>query len=174
LIQSTPSSTRRWSPGGRPPCDEGVVRKASTIAHSSSVVRPRITANLTGAERSAWDHSNPVQGNPPWQIRHKANPEPPVAIVFRTHRSAAGFYCCLSGPRRDGREVTRGQSRVCPQGLVTPGILVRFGATPSLGDLGLKVSLDRSRAPAAHGRISPYPQGAFPSSSVATLSFQHR
>jgi hypothetical protein len=50
LIQSTPSSTRRWSAGGRPPVADGVVRNGATIAHSSSVMRPRITANLRNRE----------------------------------------------------------------------------------------------------------------------------
>jgi hypothetical protein len=32
--------------GGCPPHDEEFVRKGATIAHSSSVIKPRITANL--------------------------------------------------------------------------------------------------------------------------------
>src|ERR1700722_894994 len=55
-IQRSPSNTRRWSAGGCPPRDEAVVRKGPTIAHSSSVIKPRITANLH-VERSAWNHT---------------------------------------------------------------------------------------------------------------------
>ena len=43
--QSAPSSTRRWSEGGRPPREDGLVKKRWIIAHSSSLIRPRITAN---------------------------------------------------------------------------------------------------------------------------------
>ena len=39
--QSAPSNTRRWFSGGRPPRDEGVVRKGATRPHSLSVNRPR-------------------------------------------------------------------------------------------------------------------------------------
>jgi hypothetical protein len=46
LIQNTPSNTLRWFLEGRPPCGEGCVRKGSKIDHSSSLIRPRITANL--------------------------------------------------------------------------------------------------------------------------------
>jgi hypothetical protein len=37
-IQNTPSNTRRWLAGGRPPRNEAVVRKGPTTAHSSSVI----------------------------------------------------------------------------------------------------------------------------------------
>ena len=56
LIQNTPSNTRRWLAGGRPPRNEGMIRKGATIAHSSSVIKPRITANLH-VERSASNHT---------------------------------------------------------------------------------------------------------------------
>ena len=62
-IQSMPSMTRRWLAGGRPPRSEGVVRNGAIVAHSSFVIRPRITANLS-AERSASNHITPGQGNP--------------------------------------------------------------------------------------------------------------
>ena len=63
-IQRIPSNTRRWLTGGRPPRNEAVARKRSTIAHSSSVIKPRITANLQG-ERSASNHTARREGNSP-------------------------------------------------------------------------------------------------------------
>ena len=64
LIQNTPSNTRRWLAGGRPPRNEGMIRKGAMIAHSSSVIKPRITANLH-AERSASNHIARRRGNAP-------------------------------------------------------------------------------------------------------------
>jgi hypothetical protein len=60
-IQRIPSSAWRWLHGGRPPCDEGLVRNGSMSSHSSSVIRPRSTANLP-VERLAPNHTAPHRG----------------------------------------------------------------------------------------------------------------
>jgi hypothetical protein len=41
-----PSSLCRWFKGGRPPRDEAVIRNGAKIAHSSSVISPRIIVGL--------------------------------------------------------------------------------------------------------------------------------
>jgi hypothetical protein len=59
-IQSMPSSLWRWFLGGRPPREEGVVRKGAKIAHSLSLISPRITVGLEFAKRPVRDHSKSV------------------------------------------------------------------------------------------------------------------
>jgi len=51
LIQSMPSSLCRWFMGGRPPRDEAVIRNGAKIAHSSTVISPRIIVGLEFAKR---------------------------------------------------------------------------------------------------------------------------
>jgi hypothetical protein len=50
-IQSMPSNLCRWFLGGRPPHEEAAVSKGAKIAHSSSVISPRITVSLEFAKR---------------------------------------------------------------------------------------------------------------------------
>jgi hypothetical protein len=50
-IQSMPSNLCRWFLGGRPPREQGVVSKGAKIAHSSSVISPRITVGLEFTKR---------------------------------------------------------------------------------------------------------------------------
>jgi hypothetical protein len=50
-IQSMPSNLCRWFLGGRPPREEGMVSKGAKIAHSSSVISPRIIVGLGFAKR---------------------------------------------------------------------------------------------------------------------------
>jgi hypothetical protein len=50
-IQSRPSSLRRWFMGGRPPREEAVIRNGAKIAHSSSVISPRIIVGLKFPKR---------------------------------------------------------------------------------------------------------------------------
>ena len=50
-IQSMPSSRCRWLLGGRPPREQGVIRHGAKIAHSSSVISPRITVGLEFTKR---------------------------------------------------------------------------------------------------------------------------
>ncbi len=49
---------------GRSPRDDAVLRKGSTVVHSPSVIRPRITVNLL-AKRSAVNHTAAGRGNRP-------------------------------------------------------------------------------------------------------------
>jgi len=46
-----PSGLCRWFTGGRPPREEAVVRNGAKIAHSSSVISPRITVDLKFTKR---------------------------------------------------------------------------------------------------------------------------
>ena len=46
VTQKIPSSVRRWSRGGRPRSGPDSVTKGAKNAHSASVIRPRITADL--------------------------------------------------------------------------------------------------------------------------------
>jgi hypothetical protein len=46
-----PSSLCRWFKGGRPPRDEAVITNGAKIAHSSSVISPRIIVGLAFAKR---------------------------------------------------------------------------------------------------------------------------
>jgi hypothetical protein len=46
-----PSNLCRWFLGGRPPREEGMVSKGAKIAHSSSVISPRIIVGLGFAKR---------------------------------------------------------------------------------------------------------------------------
>jgi hypothetical protein len=50
-IQSMPSNLCRWFLGGRPPREQGAVTKGAKIAHSSSVISPRITVGLEFTKR---------------------------------------------------------------------------------------------------------------------------
>jgi hypothetical protein len=50
-IQSMPSSLCRWFMGGRPPRDEAVIGNGAKIAHSSSVISPRIIVGLKFPKR---------------------------------------------------------------------------------------------------------------------------
>jgi hypothetical protein len=46
-----PSNLCRWFLGGRPPREAGVVSKGAKIAHSSSLISPRITISLEFTKR---------------------------------------------------------------------------------------------------------------------------
>ena len=59
-IQSMPSSLCRWFMGGRPPRDEAVIRNGAKIAHSSSVISPRIIVSLTFPKRPVKIHRKSV------------------------------------------------------------------------------------------------------------------
>jgi hypothetical protein len=63
-IQSTPSNLYRWFLGGRPPREEGVVSKDAKIAHSSSVISPRITVGLEFTKRPIKIDRGSVDGIP--------------------------------------------------------------------------------------------------------------
>jgi hypothetical protein len=58
-IQSMPSSLCRWFLGGRPPRKESMVNKGAKIAHSSSVISPRIIVGLEFAKRPVKIHCKP-------------------------------------------------------------------------------------------------------------------
>jgi len=59
-IQSIPSSLCRWFTGGRPPREEAVVRNGAKIAHSSSVISPRITVDLKFTKRPVKIDCRPI------------------------------------------------------------------------------------------------------------------
>lgn len=62
------------------------------IALSSSVIRPRITADPARRERSASNHSTAVRGDPPIRKRHKANPAPYAPMLFGMHLRRCDFF----------------------------------------------------------------------------------
>ena len=89
-IHRIPSHTRRWFAGGRPPRNEGMVMKGPTIAHSSSVIKPRSTANLH-VKRPASNHTAWCRGNPPQkkdQIRISIGP----GRFFMTNRPGGSEF----------------------------------------------------------------------------------
>jgi hypothetical protein len=55
-----PSSLCRWFMGGRPPRDEAVIRNGAKIAHSSSVINPRIIVGLKFPRRPVKIDRKPV------------------------------------------------------------------------------------------------------------------
>jgi hypothetical protein len=59
-IQSMPSSLCRWFFGGRPPRKEGIVSKGAKIAHSSSLISPRITVGLEFTKRPVKIDREPI------------------------------------------------------------------------------------------------------------------
>ncbi len=107
-----PSSTLRWSFGGRPPSGEGLARKGAKIAHSWSVIRPRITANLQhrGQPRN---HIHTVSGNRRATIGRRPIRAGPSQ--FFSQSLATVPILLLPAPVQSTTEYR--QTRVCPQGL---------------------------------------------------------
>ena len=89
-IQSAPSKVRRWFFGGRP---DRAVRNATTIAHSPSVIEPRITVDLATG-RSASNHAIPRRGNLPERKRNNWNRGAVGASLLSMSSCHAGFFYC--------------------------------------------------------------------------------
>jgi hypothetical protein len=96
----------RWFFGGRPPSGEGRARKGSKIAHSSSLIRPRITANLQ--QRGQRRITRAPRRESASRQTTECESQPGRLDSFR---QAAGRAQILSLP-------TVTPNGVCPQGLI--------------------------------------------------------
>src|SRR3984957_4126570 len=116
-IQRAPSNTRRWLAGGRPPRNEAVARNGPTIPHTSSVSKPRITANLH-VERSAWNHTARRGGIPRGK---KTRCESRLGCADSLCQIVQEVLILLLRTSADGVRawVAEGRLGVCPQGLVS-------------------------------------------------------
>jgi hypothetical protein len=103
--------------GGLPPRDEEVARNGLTIAYSSSVIRPRITADLP-RERSASNHAAPRWGNRLVKKEIIGTGAGPSDSFCKAYVRFRFFYCWAGSRFVPGPRQRDPQSSVSPQSLL--------------------------------------------------------
>jgi len=111
-IQSMPSSLCRWFLGGRPPREEGIVYNGAKIAHSSSVISPRIIVGLKFTKRPVKIDRKSLNCIPRQEKATKRIPG--QQLRFFLESATAPFDSLLSGRVSRSARHPRGHVGVAP------------------------------------------------------------